>query len=186
MKHTIGILGAVAAPLLLAVGCMDSRTYLDPSAAGSSPFASPINLAVSDGHLQGDIGEIRGLNDKATLTEGATDGTQSTYVKVQADKTQGTGMVILNLYGLTLDQLKMGDTQFGAYRSNAPIYALGCSGPNSANIAYDQPADHGTVTVAAAPNGARQVTVTGQWTQNASGEPLDQPAVATGTFTYKP
>jgi hypothetical protein len=184
MKQTLGILGAVIAPLIV-TGCMESRTYEDPTASGS-PFATPITLAVSNGHLQGDIGDIHGLNDRATLTQGETDGASSTYVKVQADKQEGTGMVILNLYGLSLDQLKMGDTQFGAYRSNAPIYALGCSGPNSANIAYDQPADHGTITVASAENGARQVTVSGQWTQDANGEPLATPAVATGSFVYKP
>jgi hypothetical protein len=184
MKQTLGILGALAAPLIV-TGCMESRTYQDPTSQGS-PFATPITLAVSDGHLQGDIGDLKNLNDKATLTQGETDGASSTYVKVQADKQEGTGMVILNLYGLSLDQLKIGDTQFGAYRSNAPIYALGCSGPNSANIAYDQPADHGTITVASTQEGARQVTVNGQWTEDASGEPLATPTVATGTFTYKP
>ncbi|HEY4222690.1 MAG TPA: hypothetical protein VGO62_15145 [Myxococcota bacterium] len=185
MKHTIGILVLAAAPALVG-GCMESRTYENPNQNGPSPFTTPSNLAVSGGHLQGDIGTVKGFDDNATLTEGATDGYQSSYVKVQSDKTAGTGMVILNLYGVNLNELKLGQTAFTNFNSNTSMYALGCSGQNASNIDYDQPADHGTVTVAQGVNGTRQVTVHGEWTQDASGNTLTTPSVATGSFTYQP
>jgi hypothetical protein len=152
----------LAAPLLLLtvaalVGCSQQTPYYesygddDLEYLDVEEWADYGNLDLVDGHVRGDIGDVHGLDQSAQLRNGYDDTTYAS-MEVHAENEDGAAMQLLEVWG-GLDRLEPGTRQI--YRPEEASYdedeltvqVIGCSGPNTYDWQYDQPADEVEVVV---------------------------------------
>lgn len=170
--------GVTLAALVVLAGCMNERTYVDPTSHLKDGDTQKMN--VTGGALRGDFGTRRGFDGPATELSGTSDldFRTSTVTVSRAEQERGTGMVILWTNGRLLSELAPGEHTF-AYDPQsldaAEIEARVCSGEDGSSIDYDAPADRGTVLVQQTPEGT-QIDVS---TETAI---LDDTGTPTGNF----
>jgi hypothetical protein len=155
MKHVLPLL-AVA---LAATACLNERVYMDPTQNASFGGGRPAsNMNLQDGHLRGDFGPRRGFDGAAQEMQGSSDPEwrTSTVTLTRNENARGTGMVILWTNGIVLENLEVGSHDYAYDESSLdapPVSANVCSGPDSASIDYDRPADQVTINVSQTPEG---------------------------------
>jgi hypothetical protein len=179
---------------LLATGCLQERTYLDPEQNLGPNTGSSSNMTLRDGHLTGDFGPRRGFDGEATRLEGSNDPQygMTTVNVVREQQDVGAGMVILSISGKTLDDFQVGEHRFSYDQndlsSNSQVFTSVCSGVDGSAFDYDQPADTGTITIEETTDGQRNVDVHTETSviDPSTGIPTDDVELSDSSFTYSP
>ena len=187
MKYVLPVLAVAAAAV--AAGCMNERTYMDPTqnaSFGTSGQQNAVNL--QNGHLRGDFGPRAGFDGNATDMQGSSDPEwrTSTVTVARAEDIRGTGMVIIWTNGITLENLEVGAHDYTYDPSSldaTPVSMNVCSGDDSSSIDYDRPVDHVTATVQDTPDGRtyQMHTVTAKIDPQ-TGEPTTETEESDTTF----
>lgn len=186
MKYVLPVLAVVAATV--AAGCMNERTYMDPTQNASFGSGGPQNtINLANGHLRGDFGPRTGFDGQATDMQGSSDPEwrTSTVTVTRSEDIRGTGMVIIWTNGITLEALDVGahDYTYDPTSLDAtPVSMNVCSGGDSSSIDYDRPVDHVTATVQETPEGRSYQLHTITAKLNELGEPTNDVEESDTTF----
>lgn len=163
MKTVIAI-----ATLSFLTGCLANHPYQpDYSPNGSDPLVPLVNNVreAEDGHLQGDIGPARNLDNKADILNAYDDGV---YLSVET-VVRSPARTAMTIFSATNSaELKPGFDQTIRYdqlTQGATMNLLGCTGQSvGVYDEYDQPADELQVTVTEGPaDNVSKVNLTAKW-----------------------
>jgi len=155
---------ATAALVIASTGCLQERTYVDPTAnLGFSPETAS-NMTLRDGALRGDFGARRGFDGVATNLQGSDDPQfrMTTVNIVREEAGRGAAMVIVSTSGRTLDELELGEHVFRYDETGLgddEIFVNVCGGQDASAFDYDAPAANGSLTIEDTPEGLRTVAV---------------------------
>jgi hypothetical protein len=190
---TLLMSAATTALVASTVGCLQERTYLDPSANlgfGADPAA---NMSLRDGFLRGDFGDRRGFDGVATNLNGSNDGEyrMTTVNVVREEAGRGAGMVILSTSGRTIDALEAGEHVFRYDPESLvddEIFVNVCGGNDASAFDYDAPAANGSLTIVDLPEGGRSVDLHTETPvlNPATGEPTGAVELTDSSFVYQP
>jgi len=149
------IIGALAGCALLSVGCVSERAVEGNYNEDLQEFELEDrygNLQAFDGHLEGDIGNMRKMDADATV-DGYDEGDYTT-MEVLADTDDGAAMHWLEIYGgVNHPALQPGarlSFDGNSYNTNPNalyIQAMGCAGPAPYEWDVDEPARNVSVEV---------------------------------------
>lgn len=149
-------IAAALAPLaaLAFTGCMVERDY-QPAVADEALGLRPADPAVigqgvtlGQGHLAGDLGEVRALDAEATRLSGFSDGTMTTAEVVATRPNGGSAMAIVTLDGDLRDpRLREGVRVRLGEESDVYVDVLGCSGAVEGQWSTDVGADEVEIVV---------------------------------------
>jgi hypothetical protein len=190
-------------PLLLlfvvaAVGCSQQTPYYENYSDADLEFVESEewvdygNLDLLGGHVQGDIGNVRGLDQEARLRNGYGDETYAS-IEMHAENGDGAAMNLLEVWG-GVDQLQPGTRttyrpEDVTYEGDEPsVQVIGCAGPSAYDWSYDQPADEVEVVVSEGdePDVLRlDYTARTFRTEPFSGLPTSQADVVTGSVDIR-
>lgn len=167
----------VFAVVLAVVACVAEREYPSapdayqmpigrtngPAVQGDPGYAT--NIAVTQGRVRGDIGDITRFDAPAQQIDAWYDGGwQSTSITLTANDPAGRmGMIILDVEGFDLRRVPPGTYHFTASSvdpavgtGDGYVDVTGCS--SDPNSYYDEPSNDGDIVVQDTPDG-REVTV---------------------------
>jgi hypothetical protein len=190
----VGANAAVAGLLFTSTGCLQERTYVDPTSdLGFGVASTASNMNLRDGYLRGDFGVRRGFDGEATNLQGSNDThyRMTTVNIVREEQQRGAGMVILSTSGRTLDELEPGEHAFHYDESGLgddELFVNVCGGADANAFDYDAPAASGTVTIEDTPTGVRRVDLHTETPviDPATGAPTGATETSDSTFAYQP
>ena len=149
------IIGSLAACLFVSTGCMTERDMNGDYNEDLQEFELEDrygNLQATDGHMTGDIGNMRKMDTIATV-DGYDEGDYTT-MEVLAETEDGSAMHWLEIYGgINHPALQPGaklEFRGNGYSANPDalhIQAMGCAGPAPYEWDVDEPARNVTVEV---------------------------------------
>lgn len=151
MKKLASLSSVVGALAIATTGCMTQNEYYDQYDPDAVELISDDdmmqyqgNLALTEGHMRGDVGTVRGIDGPSSLLTGYGDGEYAS-IEVHAEGREGAAMNLLEIYG-GLDALEPGFSRTFAASDEMRYDTLGvqllnCSGESRYAWDYDEPAD---------------------------------------------
>ena len=184
--------------LAASVGCTQQSPYYDNYGDDDLEFVETDewvdygNLDLVQGYVQGDIGDVRGLDQEARLRNGYGEDTYAS-MEVHAENTDGAAMHLLEIWG-GLDRLEPGtrttfrpeDTDYEG--DELGVQVIGCAGPSPYDWRYDQPADEVEVVVSEGDEpGVMRLDYTSRTfrTEPFTGLPTNEADVVTGSIDIR-
>jgi hypothetical protein len=184
---------ALAGFVVTSTGCMQERTYVDPTVDLGFGGLPASNMNLRDGYLRGDFGVRRGFDGEATNLQGSNDVDyrMTTVNIVREESARGAGMVILSTSGRTLDQLEPGEHAFRYDETGLgadEIFVNVCGGADASAFDYDAPATAGTLTIEDTPTGERRVDLHTETpvVDPSTGMPTGGIESSDSSFSYQP
>jgi hypothetical protein len=164
------------------VGCMESRTYLDPQQNGGGLGDSSIgsNVKLNNAFMKGDIGPVTGINAPGQIDGYDDPQLGSTTVNVTATSDKGSGLVILSL-DKSLHNLPLGVTHMtGSNDLSSSSYVQLCSDTAGGDsVHFDGIAEAVDITVTPGEANARNFEINAKISQS-----FDGPSTPTTVNTH--
>jgi hypothetical protein len=163
------------------VGCMESRTYMDPQQNAPAIDGSlGSNVKLNNAFMKGDIGPVTGLNGPGQIDGYDDPQLGSTTVNVTSQTDKGSGLVILSL-DKSLRNLPLGVTHMtGSNDLSSSSYVQLCSDTAGGDsVHFDGIAEDVAINVTQGDAGARNFDITAKISQS-----FDGPSPATTVNTH--